>query len=77
MNIGNENKLGNDSCYPRKSSLFFLTVIKKINPGIVFYGDRVKKLVKHFNFWFVWCVTIVPWKSEGVYIQKIFLPIFF
>jgi len=50
MNIGNENKLGNDSCYPRKSSLFFLTVIKKINPGIVFYGDRVKKLVKHFNF---------------------------
>jgi len=62
---GNTKEPRNVGGSPGKSSLFFLTV-KTINyPGIRLTGDRVRQLVKHFNFWSVRCAFNDPWKSRG------------
>jgi hypothetical protein len=47
---GNINEPRYASGVPEKSSLFFLTIAKKHNPGISLSGDRVKRLAKHFKF---------------------------
>ena len=55
---GNISESGDVSGNPRKSSLFFLTIL--VCSGIGLPGDRVTLLAKQYNLSTVWCVLVDP-----------------